>query len=761
MKAKEQIRRTRIGSGGRLAAECGIHLLLAAVLAGAVIPEECAPFAVALVGAAGCGVCGAAALVGACFGYLCLMGLTQGLRHAAACVLVFAVAYAFYDARLLRQSWVMPAVTGAVTAFTQAVVRAQLGWDSRQAVILALEAVLAGGAAAGYRWALLPLRERGEQTASGSAPRWGILLLLVTVCMALRGVAWGQVLSLGGVLAMLASVSVGWQGGAGMGAVSALGFGLGLDLTGQAAAVYTAVCPACAAAAGLCRGKKRWKGTAAGVLAALPLALWLESLGTAGGVLYEALCGCLLFQCLPERPLRRLGAWLAPEQPAAADRGSRQRMQQRLEQTSRAFSTLSRTLLSALRPPRNDNDVAVVFDRAAGQVCSGCPMQNRCWTQEYSATFGAMNDATAAMVARRRALPEDFPKHFADRCLHFSAYVQAVNEQYTALLYRRQYQTYVRENRAAVCRQYEQLSQLLSDAATELGEELAPDMVLTHRLRRYLEDRKLKARGEVLRDERGFVRVQAEGEDSAVLAGETGVAELSALLRLPLRLERHQEGCVSLLQEEPLMAVAGVAARRRDGETVSGDAGTYFKREDGKLYVLLCDGMGSGAQANRESTLAVRLLEQFIRAGVSSRQALQTLSYALALRGEDCGGFTTVDLLQVDLFTGQALLLKMGAAPTFLRQKGQVRRLAGERLPAGLEQEGQADEFSFTLEPGDCVLMVSDGVCPAEEDGWLRERLEAFDSESPKELARALLTQAPLPGTDDRTALVIRIARRG
>ena len=78
---------------------------------------------------------------------------------------------------------------------------------------------------------------------------------------------------------------------------------------------------------------------------------------------------------------------------------------------------------------------------------------------------------------------------------------------------------------------------------------------------------------------------------------------------------RRGEGGLSLIQQEPLMAVAGVAAQRKGGETVSGDAGTYFKRPDGMLYVLLCDGMGSGPEANRESTLAVRLLEQFLQAG--------------------------------------------------------------------------------------------------------------------------------------------------
>lgn len=86
---------------------------------------------------------------------------------------------------------------------------------------------------------------------------------------------------------------------------------------------------------------------------------------------------------------------------------------------------------------------------------------------------------------------------------------------------------------------------------------------------------------------------------------------------MPTRAEAGEES-LTLIQLEPLMAVAGVAARKKDGETVSGDAGTYFKREDGTLYVLLCDGMGSGPGAGRESSLAVRLLEQFLMAGVET-----------------------------------------------------------------------------------------------------------------------------------------------
>ena len=473
-----------------------------------------------------------------------------------------------------------------------------------------------------------------------------------------------------------------------------------------------------------------------------------------------AVGACAVSLRYPDRFSEWLGARAAPE--AASDPRARRVVQQKLEHTAKAFRALYDSLRSAFRAPDNDNDVSTVFDRAAGRQCRGCALRERCWKADYNTTFNALNDATPAMVERGRAEAADFPRHFADRCVHFPDFVAAVNEELTALFYRRQYNARIRESRAAVCRQYAQLSDLLGEAAAELSQELTSDPAGDRRLRQRLAELRLDARACVFRDGRGLLRVEAEGPGCAALARPGRLKDVSNLLGVPLRVELEGENSLSLLQQEPLMAVAGVAARKKTGETVSGDAGTYFKRHDGKLYLLLCDGMGSGPEANRESTLAVRLLEQLLQAGVDARRALTTLSSALALRGEETGGFTTVDLLQLDLFTGEGELYKLGAAPTYLKKSGTVQRLSGKSLPAGLA-EGEVsalDQFSLRLSPGDCVLMASDGVCPGSEDGWLREAFAKFGGESPKDLARELVTRDWKDATDDRTALVVRIDRR-
>ena len=267
-------------------------------------------------------------------------------------------------------------------------------------------------------------------------------------------------------------------------------------------------------------------------------------------------------------------------------------------------------------------------------------------------------------------------------------------------------------------------------------------------------------------DQAGRLRLELEGAGLTPLRKPEAVDRLSRLMGFPLRaLEEERRDRLVLVQSEPLMAVAGVAAQQKGGQTVSGDTGAWFKHDDGSLYVLLCDGMGAGAPAQRERSLAVRLLEQFLRAGVRPENALRTLSSALALRNDEtAGGFTTVDLLRVDLFTGEGAVYKYGAAPTYVRKGPAVNRITGASLPAGLVSgEGAApDVTSLRLEAGDWVVLVTDGVAGGEGDQWVRDILAAFAGDSPRELAQAVLdgSRARAGAADDRTVLALRLARR-
>ena len=84
--------------------EAGIHFLLAAVLAGAMVFGERAPLGVAFVAAAGSGLFGASALVGACFGSLTALDFSTALAASTLAALAGWLILAWLCGPLLRKS---------------------------------------------------------------------------------------------------------------------------------------------------------------------------------------------------------------------------------------------------------------------------------------------------------------------------------------------------------------------------------------------------------------------------------------------------------------------------------------------------------------------------------------------------------------------------------------------------------------------------------------------------------------------------------
>ena len=218
---------------------------------------------------------------------------------------------------------------------------------------------------------------------------------------------------------------------------------------------------------------------------------------------------------------------------------------------------------------------------------------------------------------------------------------------------------------------------------------------------------------------------------------------------------------IPAVRARPLAYEVGTSLRPKRGEAVSGDSCVFFESDSGRmLYLLLSDGMGCGRDAQAESSTAVRLLERFLRADVPAEAALQTLNAAFSLRSEEGGGFTTIDLLAVDLYTAEAVLYKYGAAPSFLRQDGQVRRISGASLPAGLEPAVDSPDITrLHLHGGAVLVMTSDGLSETETDRWMQQLLQQCGRPNPRALAALFMVDSLSHGgeQDDCTVMVLSV----
>jgi len=192
----------------------------------------------------------------------------------------------------------------------------------------------------------------------------------------------------------------------------------------------------------------------------------------------------------------------------------------------------------------------------------------------------------------------------------------------------------------------------------------------------------------------------------------------------------------------------------------SGDSVCSFENEEGYFYTLVSDGMGSGTEAAQTSGITAYFLEKLLSAGCPMRSALELLNCFVRGAAGEC--FTTVDLMEADLYTGRARFIKSGAAPTFVIRGGQLYRIHSKTVPVGIMRALDAESVSFDLKAGDTVIMMTDGVTGSyEESPWLYELLSEGirGIESPSVLARTVAeTAAENTGReDDITVCVIKV----
>lgn len=744
------------------ALEWAIRFLLGAALAGGQVLRGASPFGVALVGASGGGPGAMASLLGSVTGYLLCRGLEDGLRYGAACILVFSVAFAFYDVPLCRKSWFMPLAAALLNGGAGLVTLTAQRWTAATAASFVGEMTLTGGGTYIFRVAFSTWENQTDDGDTTFPQRISLLLLGAAVLISLADLTLMGWVSVGRLLAVYAVLLAARAGGFGAGAAAGLAAGLAMDLSAGAAPFYAMVYGVEGLVCGLFRRQGRYVASLSGFLTTALILLWSWERAPMA-LLYEGFLASFLFLITPQSLLKRFTALFAGEPAVSRESWAATQAAQRLRATATAFSDLFSALRGAFGRGNLEDD-SVIFDQAANRVCASCPLRERCWQTGYTDTYNCLNDALPQLLEAGQAEAAHFPQRFRDRCAKFPAFLRAVNEELSAHRARQQYQSRLGENRRAVCRQYGDVAQVLEETAQAMAAPCVTDNARTRRLNQFLASRGLNCQGLVFSGEEDRLQLQVEGRRAGELAGDTGRNALESLLELtlaPAEVVPSPRGQrITYRQAEPLTAIAGVAGRKKAGQEVSGDAGGWFKDEKGTLFVILCDGMGSGSQARQESELALRLLEKFLRAGVRPELALKTLNEALALRGEETGGFSTIDLLSLDLHSGRGTLYKLGAAPSYLRRGGVVTRLTGSALPAGLTIGGarEPDRSTFQMGPGDSLILLTDGVI-AQGDDWVRDALASFDGSSPKALAEELVRHGE-EDEDDQTALVLRVGLR-
>ena len=255
-------------------------------------------------------------------------------------------------------------------------------------------------------------------------------------------------------------------------------------------------------------------------------------------------------------------------------------------------------------------------------------------------------------------------------------------------------------------------------------------------------------------DERCVMTVEEAAEFFSVLFDRRLLAERDSLFFLPGEYET-----IVFEEEAPFCILTGMAKATRENETVSGDTCSFIEQGNGKLIMALSDGMGSGEKAMADSELVIDLLERFSEAGFSKETAAEMINGVLVARTEE-ENMSTLDVCDINLYTGNCELLKIGSASTYIKHGEMIERVEADSLPLGIFHKIDVSGQKRQLVDGDYIIMVSDGVVDGVDNEEIFEQVLAqMELQSPQEMANYIL-QFVLHKTmgrvqDDMTVLVL------
>jgi serine phosphatase RsbU (regulator of sigma subunit) len=129
------------------------------------------------------------------------------------------------------------------------------------------------------------------------------------------------------------------------------------------------------------------------------------------------------------------------------------------------------------------------------------------------------------------------------------------------------------------------------------------------------------------------------------------------------------------------------------------------------------NGFGAGLEAALLTAVAVNAMRNARRAGANIVEQAELASDAVhSCHGGDRHAATL--LLEIDLVSGQVEAVDAGSPRAMIMRGGEPRTVDLEQqLPLGMFAESRYETQRFRLEPGDRLLVVSDGVHAAAPGG--------------------------------------------
>ncbi len=713
------------------------------------------------------------AVIGSTAGYIILGGRAGSFRYIAAMLAAAAIRWTLNDIKSISRHCVFAGAVAFVPTFATGLAALSVTGVSPQIIFRFFLEALIGGVAA-YFFARAVVILHGTKSL-GMLLTQEVSCLVLSGCifiLALSGITLGPV-SVGRIAAILCILLASRFGSTGGGAVAGISTGIVLSLADPSLYFIGAAY----ALGGLMSGIFSQAGRIVQCLiftaSVILISFQGETLATTLTMVYECAITSVIFVILPKNTGNFISAVFSSSGRDENCEGLRRSIIMRLDFASKALSDVSVDVeevaekLSRIVTPTLDS----VYERAVDNTCKRCGLKVFCWEHKDGVSIESFQTVTDRLIGSGRIKPEDFCEDFRRKCCRCAEMARAVNRSYQNYLASEAASKRVDEVRSVVAGQFCGLGDILEEMADEYENYIFFDNDLSDRISVKLKELGLVPTDVSCRvDHLGRMTVEAEiyDDDRKKIKAALLLHEISKICG------RHFESpsvtvafgrCRILLCERPVYDVEIASSQHICGSgLLSGDNLRYFDDGTGRMITVLSDGMGTGGRAAVDGGMAVSIISRLIKAGLGFDCSLKVVNSALLVKSED-ESLATLDLVAIDLYTGNVDFMKAGAAVSFIRKEGEMYRVETPSLPIGILPDVEFTCTEDTLHPEDIIVMVSDGAI-AGGDEWIERIIMKWsDDKDMQELAHLINDEATARREDghddDITVIAMRILSAG
>lgn len=672
----------------------------------------------------------------------------HGLATACAVLLIGMIRYLLSEWKSVTDHVLFaPICTAAVLLVTESTIGGML-LSGTPAITIGCEVLLAGGGAYFFSVASAAVFRRGGFAAADLTARVGCALTGGVLLGALAPVTIGPI-SVGHIIALIVILFCASRGTITGGCVSGTAIGTLLALSAGSGGLF----PVSYAFTGLITGcfapLGRFAASVAFTVANGIAVLLIRSAPTEA--IYETMVAAILFSVIPQHWWDPLSARILSDAEGASPEYLRRSVVMRLDFASRAIAHVSQSVEEVSRQltKRCAPTISGVYDRAVEETCASCGLRVLCWQKHYEESMEHLNHLTPILLQHGRVTGSELPAALLAVCKRPGRLAESITGHYEDYVNNEAAEQRITELRSVVSSQFRGLSDMLRELSDSFRRHTVCDEKNSTAVRSYFTAAGMEPLGVVCsndENERMYLEVCTRHvpKDMKALTKEL---ERICGRRFGVPGVTHSGGQARLTFSERAVyePEAGVAQHICSGAQLCGDHYEHFFDGCGRVVMVLSDGMGSGGRAAVDSAMTCGILSRLILSGLGYDCALRIINSSLYVKSGD-ESLATVDIATVDLYTGQVVLRKAGAAIGFLRKGGQVTRVDLASLPAGILQEIQFSQAEEQLGPGDLIVLVSDGAISGESD-WMDEKIRKW-TDTPQALCEELLRTAVLLRND-------------